>query len=94
MRSCTPRLLALLALLPAAARSQARDPDFPISDNAAFVFALHDVQGRVVRLLADGVTEAGHHVVRLGTEALAPGIHLMRLQAPGVDLRQRVAVLH
>ncbi len=55
--------------------------------------ALHDVQGRVVRLLADGVTEAGHHVVRLGTEALAPGIHLMRMQAPGVDLRQRVAVL-
>ena len=55
--------------------------------------ALHDVQGRVVRLLSDGIAAAGHHVVRLDKEALAPGIYLMRMQAPGVDLIQRVAVL-
>ena len=55
--------------------------------------ALHDVQGRVVRVLSDGVAEAGHHVVRLDKDALAPGIYLMRMQAPGVDLMQRVAVL-
>ncbi len=36
-----PFLLALLALFPAAAHSQTRDPDFPISDNEAFSFALH-----------------------------------------------------
>ena len=54
---------------------------------------LLDVQGRELAVMADATIEAGLHAVSLDAGALRPGLHFVRMQAPGVDLRQRFVVL-
>lgn len=60
--------------------------------------ALHDTQGRVVRVLADGPCEPGeHHLAFDGRDAsgavLAPGLYLARIDAPGLNAAQRLVVI-
>jgi hypothetical protein len=54
---------------------------------------LLDVQGRELTVLTQGEREAGRYNVPLEGASLPPGLHFVRLQAPGVDLRQRVVTL-
>jgi hypothetical protein len=54
---------------------------------------LLDVQGRELTVLTQGEREAGRYTVPLEAASLPPGLHFIRLQAPGVDLRQRVVTL-
>jgi hypothetical protein len=59
---------------------------------------LFDTAGRRVRVLLDGPAEAGVHALRLsvrcdGGAALASGIYLLRLEAAGRAVTQRMAVI-
>jgi hypothetical protein len=60
--------------------------------------ALYDAQGRLVRVLSDGVLDAGAHAVRFdgrddAGRALAPGLYLARIAAPGLAGTQRLLVI-
>lgn len=54
---------------------------------------LLDLQGREVARLADGERIAGLHTAALDARDLRPGLYFVRLQAPGVDLRRRLAIV-
>jgi len=54
---------------------------------------LLDVQGRELAVLAEGERAPGRYAVSLDAAALAPGLDFVRMQAPGVDLKQRVVIL-
>lgn len=60
--------------------------------------AIHDAQGRLVRLVAGGDHAAGEHALAWdgrdeGGSRVAPGIYFARLQAAGRDLVQRFVTL-
>jgi hypothetical protein len=55
---------------------------------------LHDVQGRVVATLADGLREAGEHHVTLESGALRGGLYFARLTTSDGTRTQRIAVVH
>jgi hypothetical protein len=60
--------------------------------------AIYDAQGRMVRLLAGGPLEAGAHAIRFdgrdrSGRALAPGLYLARIDAPGLQATRRMVVL-
>ena len=60
--------------------------------------AVYDAQGRVVRVLADGAREAGEHAVAFdgrdaAGRALAPGLYLARISAPGLDATRRIVIV-
>jgi hypothetical protein len=60
--------------------------------------ALYDAQGRLVRTLSDGALDAGAHAVRFdgrddSGRALAPGLYLARIAAPGLSSTQRLLVI-
>jgi hypothetical protein len=52
-----------------------------------------DVQGRELAVLAEGEREPGRYAASLDAASLPPGLHFIRLGAPGVELEQRVVVL-
>ena len=54
---------------------------------------LLDVQGRELAVLADGEHRPGRYAESVDAAALPPGIHFIRMQAPGVDLRERLVTL-
>jgi hypothetical protein len=55
--------------------------------------SLLDIQGREVMVLAQGERPPGRHTVSIDAATLPPGLHFVRLQSQGVDLRQRVVTL-
>jgi hypothetical protein len=54
---------------------------------------LTDVQGREVAVLADGVRQAGRYTAALDASDLRAGMYFVRMQAQGVDLTRRLAVV-
>ncbi len=54
---------------------------------------LHDAQGRLLRVLADGCFEAGIHALKLGGKGLASGSYIYRLEAGGEVQARRLIVL-
>lgn len=56
----------------------------------AIRFAVHDVLGREVALLAEGTQPAGAHRVLWDASALASGVYLVRLETAGASLARRV----
>ena len=54
---------------------------------------LLDLQGRELAMLADGEREPGRYAASLDAASLPPGLHFIRMQAPGVDLKQPVVTL-
>ena len=54
---------------------------------------LFDLQGRQVAVLAEGEHKAGRYVTQLNTRGLGAGLYFVRLQVPGMILRQRLVVL-
>ena len=55
-------------------------------------FALYDVLGRQVGVLAEGTMAAGAHDVALGAERLVPGVYLVRVTAGRASAVRRVTV--
>ena len=66
---------------------------YTVPHRAIVRVTLLDVQGRELTVLTQGAREAGRYTVSLEAASLPPGLHFVRLQAPGVDLRQRVVTL-
>ncbi|MBI5170603.1 MAG: T9SS type A sorting domain-containing protein, partial [Candidatus Eisenbacteria bacterium] len=66
---------------------------FALASGGRTKLALYDAQGRVVRVLVDGVLEAGAHAATLRGEGLAPGLDLARLESPGFTGVRRVLVI-
>lgn len=54
-----------------------------LPDAGTVRLALFDVRGRQVQALAETTVEAGVHTLRVPVDTLAPGLYLLRLQAPG-----------
>jgi hypothetical protein len=55
--------------------------------------SLSDLQGREVAVLVEGVRDPGRQSAALGARGLPPGVYLLRLRVPGVDLTRRVVIL-
>ena len=55
--------------------------------------SLTDVQGREVALLSDGMREAGRYTAALEATDLQAGVYFVRMQAGGVHLTRRLAVV-
>lgn len=55
--------------------------------------SLHDMQGRCVRVLFDGVATAGSHSVPLAGKGIAGGTYVVRLEAPGTALARRTMLV-
>lgn len=51
-----------------------------------------DVAGRTVATLVDGVQDPGRHATRWAAGARAPGIYLVRMEAPGFSATRRMVV--
>jgi len=66
---------------------------FAVPRKAHVRLTLLDVQGRQVAVLADGVHEAGRYAAALQSGDLTAGIYFVRMQAPGVQLARRVAIV-
>lgn len=75
----------------------------PMRSGGTFVFALPraaharlsvlDVQGREVRVLADGEFGPGRHAVTLEGSQLAAGLYFVRVKSGGLALTRRVAIV-
>jgi len=89
-----PRAAFLAPSHPSPAPSHSRAVlRFGLTRGGPVALTLHDSQGRLARTLARGEHAAGEHVVALEGHALAPGVYLARLEAPGVRLTRRVVIL-
>lgn len=71
---------------------------FAITQSGRVRLALHDAQGRTVRVMLEDEREAGEHTVAFdgrGADGrrLSPGLYLARLEAPGLSASQRVVVV-
>jgi hypothetical protein len=80
----------------------------PVVSLSRFVFSLawpgratvtiHDVTGRLIRVLLDGSLEAGDHEVSWtgtddGSRPVVPGVYFVRLQAKGRDERAKIVMI-
>jgi hypothetical protein len=83
---------ALGAVSPDPARGPSRF-SYVVPRHARVRLTLLDVQGRELAILAEGEREPGRYAASLDAATLPPGLHFIRMQAPGVDLTQRVVTL-
>jgi hypothetical protein len=66
---------------------------YTVPRRSQVLLTLLDLQGRVVSRMFAGNREAGHYAVPLEAGGLPPGLYFVRLQARGVDMRQRMVVI-
>jgi len=66
---------------------------FALPRSAHVRLTLEDVQGREVAVLAEGIREAGRYTATLDSSDLRAGIYFLHMQAPGVNLARRLAVV-
>ena len=83
--------LALESVVPNPARGRAAVA-FSLAEAGEVRLSVVDVRGREVAVLAEGSLDAGAHRAPWATEALAPGVYVIRLQA-GADVLTRQAVV-
>ncbi len=69
------------------------DIAYRLSEEGFVSLVLHDVRGRVVRTLDEGVRGAGEHRVGLDAADLPSGVYFYRLTAPGVLASKQCTVL-
>ncbi|RMF58249.1 MAG: T9SS C-terminal target domain-containing protein [Bacteroidetes bacterium] len=58
---------------------------YGLPQTAPVRLVVYDVLGRPVRVLVDGVQQAGWHTVRFEANHLSSGVYIYRLEAPGVQ---------
>ena len=66
---------------------------YTLNEAGPTTVSVYDLLGRVVAVAAQGDASAGEHTARLNTSALAPGIYVVRMAAPGFDGVQRLTVV-
>jgi len=88
--SITEFALAPLSPNPSAGRSLVT---FAIPVQGHVRLTLTDVQGRELAVLLDSVREGGCHAASLDLSHLQAGMYFVRMQASGVNLSRRVAVV-
>lgn len=66
---------------------------FALPHGAAVRVSVLDVQGREVRVLADGEFGPGRHAVTLEGSQLAAGLYFVRVKSGGLALTRRVAIV-
>jgi hypothetical protein len=71
---------------------------FSLAERAPVQLAIYDISGRLIRVLASGARDAGNHVVVWdGTNAegraVASGIYLYRMSAPGFDDTKKLVLM-
>ena len=83
--------VALLPPAPNPARSTTA-LSFSLDRPLPIRLSVHDALGREVAVLLDGARAAGQHRVRWDAPALPAGVYLVRLEAGGARLTQRVVL--
>ncbi len=66
---------------------------FTAAASGSLRLTVHDVLGREVAVLAEGVRSAGRHALRFDTEGLAAGVYLLRLTSPDGAVTGRFTVV-
>lgn len=66
---------------------------YSIVDNSEVALGLYDMEGRLIRLIADGFHEMGNHLVWFDAQDLEPGMYLLRLDALGGYAWNRIYLL-
>ena len=84
--------LTLGPVAPNPVAGRARVP-FTLAEGGAVALRLVDVQGRVVRTVAEGSFGAGAHAAPLDVGGVAAGLYLLRLDAPGASRTVTVTVV-
>ncbi len=82
--------LSPLSPNPSPGRSMVR---FTVPVRTAVRLSMVDVQGREVAVLSDGVREPGQYAASLEAADLPEGMYFVRMQAKGVNLVRRLAVV-
>lgn len=91
-RGQAPPAFALHPLWPNPSSGQSR-VSYAVPRTARIRLTLTDVQGREVARLTNGVHEAGTYTATFDERDLRAGIYFVRMQADGVSLTQRLAVV-
>jgi hypothetical protein len=89
-RAITAFALSPLSPNPSTGRSMVT---FAIPTSTHVRLTLTDVQGREIALLSDGVRQAGRYSAALDANDLRAGLYFVRMQAQGVNLTRRLAVV-
>ena len=89
-----PTRTALAAITPTPSTGTAR-LSYTLARGGRVTLALHAVDGRRVRLLADGEREPGEYDVTwdgrdAGGHTVSPGVYFVRLEAPGASFTRRL----
>jgi hypothetical protein len=84
--------LALGTPAPHPVRVRASLP-FTLGREGLVRLTIHDVLGREVAMLIDGVRSTGRHAAALDASPLAPGIYVARLAAGGQSVTARVSIV-
>lgn len=66
---------------------------FAVPHEAYVRLTVHDVRGRTLAKLADGVVPAGHYVRTWDSTPVAAGVYFVRFEAPGFRADQRLVVI-
>jgi hypothetical protein len=89
-----PVAFALAPIAPNPARAGAARIAFAVPRAAAVELTVHDIQGRMVAKLADGMVPAGMHARTWNASQAAAGIYFVRFVTPGFHSEQRLVVVH
>jgi hypothetical protein len=66
---------------------------YSLPERAAITLTVHDMLGRVVSVLADGMMDAGSHSVQFDARGLPPGMYMARLLSGGVTATRSMLLL-
>ena len=99
VKEAAPEAVALSPAAPNPSRGDGASFRFALPRTGSVSLALYDVTGRRVRTIVDGILDSGMHVSRWNGRddsghALKPGIYLVHLRANGVQITQRLVVIH
>jgi hypothetical protein len=66
--------------------------NYSLAKSSRVNLSLFDVNGRLVKILVNGVKEAGSHTVRLNGGSLTAGVYFYRLQSGNYSAVKRMVI--
>jgi hypothetical protein len=88
-----PVAFALAAPSPNPATAGPNRIAFSVPRDAQVRLTVHDVRGRMMAKLADGLLPAGHHMRTWDATSVPAGVYFVRFEAPGFRADRRLVVL-
>jgi hypothetical protein len=88
-----PVAFALAAPSPNPSPASSNRIVFSVPKDARVRLTVHDVRGRTVAKLVDGLLPAGNHVRMWDSSTAAVGVYFVRFEAPGFHADQRLVVI-